>query len=328
MKKKLFLMIFIILLSISILNTCAKNKSRKIVLKAADGHGWTYPTTMGLIRMGALLEEWTYGRISLKIYPQAQLGSEKETIEQTQLGAIDIDRVNIIPITQVVKEMKVLALPYIFRNEEHEWKVLNGEVGEELLKGLENYELIGLGYYDSGQRSFYNTKRAIRNIGDLEDLRIRVQKADIVFDAVRAVGAIPIQMAFEEVYAGLQTGLIDGAENNEPSYITKGHYESAKYYSYDEHSRVPEIIIMSKKRWDKLSPKDRELIVRAAKESIPYQRELWKKEVERAVAKAKARGCVFITKIDKEPFIKAMEPVYEKYAPDLHEWIKKIRDVK
>ena len=328
MKKKLILKIFIILLSISILNSCTKRNSRKIILKAADDHELTYPTTRGLMKMGELLEEWTYGRIRVQIYPQAQLGSEKETIEQTQLGAIDINRVNITPITQVVKEMKVLALPYIFRNEEHEWKVLNGKVGEELLKKLENYNLVGLGYYDSGQRSFYDTKRAIRSIADLKDLKIRVQKADIVFDTVEAVGAIPVQMAFEEVYAGLKTGLIDGAENNEPSYITKGHYESAKYYTFDEHSRVPEIIIMSKKRWDKLSVKDRELIMRAAKESIPYQRELWKKEVEMAVAKARASGCVLITKIDKEPFIKAMEPVYNKYAPDLHEWIKRIRDVK
>lgn len=325
MIKKISIIVVILLLIINI-NSCFKKKSRKIVLKAADTHDLAYPTTQGIVKMGELLEEWTYGRIKIQIFASSQLGSEKETIEQTQLGAIDINRVNLNPVTQIAKEMKVLALPYIFRSEEHQWNVLNGEVGRELLKCLERHELIGLGYYDSGQRSFYNSKRPIKHIDDLRGLKIRVQRADIMMDVIEAAGGIPVQMAFEEVYTGLQSGIIDGAENNEPSYITKGHYESAKYYTYNEHSRVPEIILMSKKTWNKLSPKDRELIMRAAKESIPYQRELWKKEVKEAVIKAEASGCEIIREINKEPFIRAMESVYNKYKPDLSEWIERIRE--
>lgn len=318
----------IILLIIIVFFSCMNKKKHEIVLKAADTHELTYPTTRGLIKMGELLEEWTHGRIKIQVFSSSQLGSETKTIEQTQLGTLDINRVNLNPVTQIVKEMKVLSLPYIFRDEEHQWKVLNGKIGKELLNLLEPYGLIGLGYYDSGQRSFYNSKRPIRVIEDLKGLKIRVQKADIMIEIIETFGAIPVLMDFEEVYTGLQTGIIDGAENNEPSYITKGHYESAKYYSYDEHSRVPEIILMSKITWDKLSVKDREIIMKATNESIPYQRKLWKIEVENAIAKAKASGCEIIKDIDKEPFIKVMNSVYKKHTPDLLDWIEKIKAVK
>ncbi len=324
-KKKSLIIIFLLIV---IFSTCMNKKKNEIVLKAADTHELTYPTTRGLIKMGELLDEWTNGRIKIQIFASSQLGSETETIIQTQLGTLDINRVNLNPVTQIVKEMKVLSLPYIFRDEEHQWKVLNGKIGKDLLKLLEPYGLIGLGYYDSGQRSFYNSKRPIRTIDDLKGLKIRVQKADIMIDIIETFGAIPVLMDFEEVYTGLQTGIIDGAENNEPSYITKGHYESAKYYSYDEHSRVPEIILMSKITWDKLSVKDRELIIKAANESIPFQRRIWKIEVEKAIAKARASGCEIIKDIDKEPFIKVMDSVYKKQTPVLLEWIEKIKAVK
>lgn len=318
----------IVLLLVIFFTSCKNDKRKEIILKAADTHELTYPTTRGLIRMGELLEEWTNGRIKIQVFASSQLGSETATIEQTQIGSLDINRVNLNPVTQIVKEMKVLSLPYIFKDEAHQWKVLNGKIGKELLNLLEPYGLIGLGYYDSGQRSFYNSKRPIRLIDDLKGLKIRVQKADIMVEIIESFGAIPVSMDFEEVYTGLQTGIIDGAENNEPSYITKGHYESAKYYSYDEHSRVPEIILMSKITWDKLSVKDREIIIKAVNESIPYQRKLWKIEVEDAIAKAKAGGCEIIKDIDKEPFIKVMDSVYKKHTPELLDLIEKIKAVK
>ncbi len=319
--------LLLLLLLFIVLNSCMKNKKNEIVLKAADTHDLTYPTTRGIIEMGRLLDEWTSGRIKIQVFASSQLGSETETIEQTQRGVIDIDRVNLSPVTRIVKEMKVLALPYVFRDEDHQWKVLNGEVGKELLKLLEPYGLIGLGYYDSGQRSFYNSKRPIKEIGDLKGLKIRVQKADIMNDIIEAVGGIPIPMAFEEVYTGLQTGIIDGAENNVPSYISKGHYESAKYYTFDEHSSVPEVILVSKKSWDRLSLKDKRIIMKAANASIPYQRRIWKAEVIEAIAKARASGCEIIRDIDKKAFIKAMAPIYKKHASDLVEWMEKIKAV-
>lgn len=298
-----------------------------IVLKAADDHELTYPTTQGLIKMGDLLKEWTRGRITVQVYPSAQLGSEKETIEQTQLGAIDINRVNINPLTQTEPSLKVFSLPYLFRDAEHMHKVVDGQIGQEMLEKLESSGLVGLGYYDSGQRSFYNSVQPIRTLSDLKGLKIRVQKAEIMQDLVRAVGAEPIRLAFEEVYTGLQTGVIHGAENNYPSWITKGHYEVAKYYSMDAHVRTPEIILFSKKTWDRLSQEDQQLIRRAAQESIPYQRKLWREKVEAAIRKAREAGCEVITDIDISRFREAMEPVYTIHGKNLTEYIERIRAV-
>src|SRR6056297_864212 len=192
------------------------SSGENIVLKAADDHELTYPTTQGLIKMGDLLKEWTRGRITVQVYPSAQLGSEKETIEQTQLGAIDINRVNINPLTQTEPSLKVFSLPYLFRDAEHMHKVVDGPIGREMLDKLKSSDLIGLGYYDSGQRSFYNSVHPIRSVSDLEGLKIRVQKAEIMQDLVRAVGAEPIRLAFEEVYTGLQTGVITERKTTTP----------------------------------------------------------------------------------------------------------------
>jgi tripartite ATP-independent transporter DctP family solute receptor len=326
MRRLVFLSLF--LLDLCFLSAGGNREGEGIVLKAADDHELTYPTTQGLLKMGELLEEWTHGRITVAVYPSAQLGSERETIELTRAGQIDINRVNINPLTQIVPEFKAFALPYIFRNAEHMHRVTDGELGQELMQYLEEKGLIGLGFYDSGQRSFYNSVRRIRSVEDLQDLRIRVQKAQIVMDMVRALGAIPIPMSFEEVYTGLQTGVVHGAENNYPSWVTKGHFETARFYTQDEHSRVPEIILFSKITWDRLSEQDRVLIRRAARDSIPFQRSLWKAMVTESIEKALAAGCEIITDIDKGPFIEAMQPVYEKHAVDLQPLIDRIRAVR
>ena len=309
------------------INNINEEHENKIILKAADDHELTYPTTQGLVKMAELLDDWTDGRITMQIFPLAQLGSEKETIEATIAGEIDINRVNINPLTQIIPEFKVFSLPYIFRNGEHMHNVLDSSIGEELLDMLKPYGLIGLGYYDSGQRSFYNSKRPITGIDDFEGLTIRVQKADIMMDMVLALKAVPIQMAFEDVYTALRIGVIDGAENNFPSYITKGHFEVAKFYIQDEHSRTPEILLFSEKRWNSLTLEDRELIKRAAQESIPYQRMLWQLKVEEALLEMKGAGCEVVTDIDKEPFIEAMQPVYEKHASEIMHWIERIREI-
>jgi tripartite ATP-independent transporter DctP family solute receptor len=301
--------------------------SGKIILKAADDHELTYPTTQGLVKMAELLNQWTSGRITIKIFPLAQLGSEKETIELTRKGEIDINRVNVNPVSQIVHEFKIFSLPYIFRDEDHINRVIDSEIGSELLEMLIPYGLIGLGYYDSGARSFYNTKKPLKNISDFQDLKIRVQKADIMIDLVSQLGAIPIPLAFEDVYTALKTGVIDGAENNYPSFITKGHYEVAKYYFQDEHCRTPEIILFSKKRWDSLSAEDRLLIKRATIESIPFQRKLWKQKVEECIRVAENSGCIIITDIDKQPFIDVMQPLYQKYSTGLEDWIQRIKAI-
>jgi len=324
---KRLLMLTLFLFPLCLVPAGGKREAERIVLKAADDHELTYPTTQGLLKMGELLEEWSDGRITIAVYPSAQLGSERETIQLTRAGQIDINRVNINPLTQIVPEFKAFALPYIFRSAEHMHRVVDGELGHELMQYLEEKGLIGLGFYDSGQRSFYNSMRPIRSPDDLRGLRIRVQKAEIVMDMVRALGAVPIPMSFEEVYTGLQTGVVHGAENNYPSWVTKGHFETARYYTQDEHSRVPEIILFSKKTWDLLTPEDQELIRRAARDSVPFQRSLWEAMVSESIDKALAAGCRIITDIDKKPFIEAMEPVYNEHAAELMPIIERIRSV-
>jgi len=301
-------------------------KEPEYVLKAADDHELSYPTTQGLVYMAELLHRWTGGRIRVQVYPSAQLGSEKETIRKTQQGLIDINRVNVNPVTQIAPVLKVFSLPYIFVSEEHLHKVVDGPIGVKLLGELTEYGLVGLGYYDSGQRSFYNSLRPVRSPEDLKGMRIRVQKAEIMGDIVSAFGAEPFPMAFEEVYTGLQTGAIHGAENNFPSWITKGHYEVARYYTVDAHVRTPEIILFSKKIWEEINETDRKLILRAAAESVPYQRKLWREHVQQAIAKAEEAGTMIIRDIDLEPFRKATSIVYEKHGKGLEDYIESIRE--
>ncbi|MBN1648818.1 MAG: TRAP transporter substrate-binding protein, partial [Spirochaetales bacterium] len=282
---------------------------------------------LGILKMGELLSEWTDGRITIEMYDSKQLGEEKETIEQTQLGAIDIARVSVGPVGEIVPELNVLSLPYVFRSEEHCYKVMDGEIGDELLARVEEHGFIGLGWYGSGQRSFYNTKKPIRTMADLAGMKFRVMQNEVFVNMVNALGASATPMAYGEVYTALSTGVIDGAENNYPSFYTSSHYEVAKYYTQDEHLRVPEIVLFSKKTWDKLSKEDQALLMKAAAESVPYQREQWTKMAQESFNQLKAAGVEIITEIDKQPFIDAMAPVYEMY-PELKPWIDRIQAVK
>jgi tripartite ATP-independent transporter DctP family solute receptor len=305
-----------------------QTEAKPIVLKAADTHAIDYPTVLGLLKMGELLDEWTDGRITIEVYPSKQLGEEKETIEQVQLGALDIVRTSVGPVGTIVPELNVLSLPYIFRSEEHCYAVVDGEIGDELLELAANHGFVGLGWYGSGQRSFYNTKRPIQNLEDLDGLKFRVMQNPVFVDMVDALGASATPMAYGEVYTALSTGVIDGAENNYPSFYTSNHYEVAGYYTQDEHLRVPEILLMSQKTWDKLSADDRALVMKAAAESVPYQRDQWTKMAVESKEKMEAAGVEIITDIDKTPFIDAMAPVYEKHAATLGPWIERIQAVK
>jgi len=328
MKKILLALLILAVSAVMVSANGGKDDSgKKIVLKAADTHPIDYPTVLGILKMGELLDEWTDGRITIEMYASKQLGEEKETIEQAQIGAIDIVRVSVGPVGEIVPELNVLSLPYLFRSEEHCYKVMDGEIGDELLAKVEEHGFIGLGWYGSGQRSFYNTKKPIRSLADLDGLKFRVMQNEVFVNMVNALGASANPMAYGEVYTALSTGVIDGAENNYPSFYTSSHYEVAKYYTQDEHLRVPEIVLFSKKTWDKLSKEDQELIMKAAAESVPYQREQWTKMAEESFNQLKAAGVDIITEIDKQPFIDAMGPVYDMY-PDLKPWVERIQAVK
>jgi tripartite ATP-independent transporter DctP family solute receptor len=287
----------------------------KRVLIATDDHAIDYPTTQGLVRIKEIIEEQTRGRIKVLIRPGAQLGSEKETIELTQMGIIDINRVSCSPMAEFEPSFAVLSLPYIFRDSAHQWAVLDGPIGQRLLGALAPRRLMGLAYYDSGARSFYNMERPINTPDDLKGLKIRVQKSEVMIDLVRALGGAPDPIAFEEVYSAIQTGRIHGAENNYPSYFTTSHYEVAKFYSLDEHTRIPEIVLFSKKTWDALPDADRAIIAAAAKQSESRQKALWRdmeKQAEAAVTKA---GCK-INAPDKRPFAEKVRPLYDKYGAE------------
>ncbi len=300
---------------------------QKIVLRLAETHPIDYPTTKGDLEFARLVAERSNGRIKIEVYPDAQLGQEKEAIEQVQFGGIDFTRVSISPLASFASQFDALQLPYVFGSSDHEWKVLNGPIGDEMLASLEPAGFIGLSWFESGARNFYNTTHPIKSPDDLKGLRIRVQQSDLMVGMVNSLGAIAVPMAYGEVYSGLQTGLIEGAENNWPSYMSTGHYEVAKYYTLDEHTRVPEITIGSKISLGKLSAADRSLIMKAAKDSMPYQISQWSAYKKTAEDKVRAAGAVITPVPDKSAFRAAMSPVYEKQSTEVRELVKRIQDM-
>jgi tripartite ATP-independent transporter DctP family solute receptor len=285
------------------------------VLRSSDTHPDGYPTVEAVKHFGELLSQKTEGRYSVEVFHSAQLGEEKDTIEQTQFGVIDLNRISIGAFGTQVPEATVTQLPYIFRSTEHFHNVLDGPVGEEILAAFDKVDVVALAFYDGGSRSFYNSKKPINSPADIAGMKMRVMQSDIFVDMVAAFGGNATPMPYGEVYSGIQTGVIDGAENNYPSYDTAGHAEVAKYYSLDEHLMVPEVLVISKIVWDGLTPEDQALFREAAKESVAKQRELWSaKEVESKAA-VEALGAVINT-VDKQPFIDMMKPVYDKYVTD------------
>ncbi|GAB1583554.1 TRAP transporter substrate-binding protein [Phyllobacterium phragmitis] len=314
-------------ISASLLASIVAAGAQELVLKSADTHPDGYPTVEAVKYMGELLKQKTNGRIGIEVFHSRQLGEEKETIEQTQFGVIDLNRVNMAPFNGIVPETIAPSLPYIFRSKEHMRKVMDGPIGEDILKAFEAQELIGLAFYDSGARSFYNSKKPIKTIDDLKGMKFRVIQSDLFVDMVNALGANATPMAYGEVYSGIQTGLLDGAENNWPSYESSKHYEVAKYYSLDEHSMSPEVLVMSKKSWEKLSPEDQQAVREAAKESVAKMRELWDAKEKESQKIVEAAG-VEVTQPDKQPFIDAMKPVYDKFASTdvLKDLVKRIQE--
>jgi tripartite ATP-independent transporter DctP family solute receptor len=231
------------------------------------------------------------------------------------------------PFNNLVEETKVVSLPFIFRGTDHMHRVMDGPIGDEILAAFEPHGFVGLAYYDGGSRSFYNSQRPIRTVEDLAGMKIRVMQSDVFVDMMTALGANATPLPFGEVYSSLQTGVIDGAENNWPSFESTGHYEVAGYYTLNEHLIVPEVLVMSKVSWDKLSPEDQALVRQAAKDSIPVNRELWAAREAESEAKVRAAGVEVIEGIDKTPFIEAMAPVYQKHAntPRLQSLVERIQ---
>src|SRR3954470_14905187 len=224
--------------------------------RAADTQAEDYPTVQALHYMGSLVAERSGGRHQIKVFHSRQLGEEKETIEQTRAGAIDLNRTNVALIGTMVPAMNVLAMPFLFRSIEHLQKVLDGPIGSEILDSFEPYGFVGLAFYDSGARSIYNSVRPVHAIADLHGLRLRVQQSEQMSDMIRALGAEPVELPYGQVLTGLATKLIDGAENNWPSFVTTDHYKQAGHYTLTEHTMSPEVLVMSLKAWQTLSAED------------------------------------------------------------------------
>lgn len=296
-------------------------------LRSSDTHPDGYPTVEAVKAMGKMLEERTKGRICVEVFPSAQLGEEKDTIEQTQFGVIDMNRVSLGPFNNIIPETQIPSLPYIFRSTEHMHHVMDGPIGQQILDAFAAHDLVGLAFYDGGSRSFYNKEHPIKSVADMKGMKFRVMQSDMFVDMVAALGANATPMPYGEVYSSIQTGVIDGAENNWPSYDTSGHYEVAKYYTLDQHLIVPEVLMMSKKSWDKLTPEDQAVVRQAAKDSVAVMRDLWDKQEKASEDKLEAAGVQVIKDIDKTPFIEAMVPVYEKYVttPELKAMVTAIQ---
>ena len=294
----------------------AATAQEQIVLRSADTHADGYPTVEAVEYMGQLLSDWTNGRITIEVFPGRQLGEESDTIEQVQIGALDMVRVNLAPLNNIAPETAIPSLPFIFRSTDHMHRVMDGEIGMEIMQSLEPHGMIGLAYYDSGARSFYNAVRPIRSPEDMAGMRIRVQNSDLFVSMVEALGANATPMEFGQVYDALRTGVIDGAENNWPSYESTRHFEVANYYTLDQHSLSPEVLVMSASVWNDLSESDQVLIHRAAALSVPYMRDLWNQRVEASREVVLANGNEIIEEVDKQPFIDAMQPVYDQFVTD------------
>lgn len=286
----------------------------EVTLRSSDTHPEGYPTVVAVEKMGELLQERTDGRLCIEVFHSAQLGEEKDTIEQTQFGVIDMNRVSLGPFNNIIPETQVPSLPFIFRSVEHMHKVMDGAVGQQILDAFSDHDLVGLAFYDGGSRSFYNSQRPVTSVEDMAGMKFRVMQSDIFVDMVAALGANATPMPYGEVYSSIQTGVIDGAENNWPSFESSGHFEVAGYYTLNEHLIVPEVLVMSKNAFEGLSADDQEIVRQAARDSVPVMRELWQAREAESEARVREAGVQIISDIDKTPFIEAMVPVYEKYV--------------
>jgi tripartite ATP-independent transporter DctP family solute receptor len=312
-------------LCIMLMLTACGSDDEAITLILAENQVDDYPTSIGDYEFARLIEEKTNGRYKVDVYTGGQLGDEKSVIELMQVGAIEIARVNASPLMEFSGDLGVLSLPYLFSSDEHKWDVLNGEIGRELLDNLSESNLQGLAFYDSGSRHFYNSIREVKTPEDLNGLKIRVQQSSMNMDMVEAFDASATPMAYSEVYSAMQTGVIDGAENNLPSYYTTNHYEVAKFLTLDAHSGVPEVLTASKALWDDLSEEDRAIFIEAALESQKVQRKAWAELEEKAVKEIKAQGNTVTEITDIAAWQKRVEPLYEKYGSKYAKNLERIR---
>ena len=304
--------------------------AQAVELRSADVHNSDdYPTVAAVKHMSQELAKQSNGKFTIKVFNKGALGSEKETLDQVKIGALDLNRVNISSLNALCPKSLVPTMPFLFDSIDHMRKTLDGPIGEEILKGCESQGLVGLAFYDSGARSIY-AKKPVRTLADAKGLKIRVQQSDLWVSLIAAMGANATPMPTGEVYTALKTGLIDAAENNIPSYEGFKHYEAVKVYSHTEHSMAPEMLVMSKAVFDKLTPAEQTMFRNAAKESVKFQRQKWDEQEAKALDVVVKAGSQIVKDVDKASFKAAMAPVYAKFitTPDLQRLVKAVQDNK
>ena len=288
------------------------DQGRVRVLKLAHGLDQSHPVHLGMVYMAKRLDELSNGTMKIEIFPNGKLGNEVDCVEQLQRAALEMSKVSTAVLEGFIPEMAVFSMPYIFRDEEHYWTVLKGPVGKELLQIGETRGLHGLCYYDSGSRNFYTVGKPILTPADLAGKKIRVMKSATSMEMVRTLGGAPTPVAWGELYTALQQGQVDGAENNPPSFYTNRHYEVCKYFSMDEHTRIPDILLVSTVCWDSLTARQQQWFQQAADESVEEQRRLWTEMTADALEQVQKYG-VEIYYPDKQPFVDKVQPMHARY---------------
>lgn len=300
-----------------LLSACGgRDEPKTRPLFAADTHPDEYPTVQALHAIDRLLNERTNGEMRVRIYAGGQMGAEKDTLEITVFGGLDLNRVNLAPLNSIVPETIVLALPFLFRSIAHARAAFDGAVGRKILDAMSAQGLHGLCYYDSGARSFYNTKRPIRTPDDMKGLKLRVQNSDIYVAMVSALGANPTPIPYGEVYQALVQGVVDGAENNWPSYESARHFEAAQHYSLTRHVMAPEVLVASERRWDRMTTEEQDYLQAAAYDSVPIMRKIWDARVDAARARLIESGVQVVEEVDGPAFAELMLPVWDQFLSD------------
>ena len=320
--------VFLIIVALLVfgLSGCGK-KSDVTTLKIGHSLDVEHPVHKAMIFMAERLKEKSAGKVVLQVYPGEQLGSEREMIEQVQMGLLDMSKVSTSPLESFVPKFSVFSVPYLFRDSEHLWNVLEGPTGKKLLQAGNKVGLKGVCYYDAGSRSFYTKPKPIMTPADLEGMKIRVQESKTSMQMIKELGASPTPIAWGELYTSLQQGVVDGAENNPPSFYLSGHFEVCKHYSLDEHTMVPDIVLISMKTWNKLSKDVQKMVQEAANESIQRQKQLWKEMTEEAIKTVQAQG-VKIYNPDKTAFRQKVTQMHESYkGTEVGELIEEINKV-
>ncbi|MDZ7333505.1 MAG: TRAP transporter substrate-binding protein [candidate division KSB1 bacterium] len=317
--------LLVMLVMLGLIGCQTESRVREIKLAHVLDPG--HPVHRGMVFMAKRVSEKSAGRMRVDIYPSGQLGQERDLIELLQIGSLAMTKVSTAALEAFVPEMKIFGVPYVFRDDEHRWKVLNGEIGKRLLLACEKFFLRGMCYYDAGSRSFYTKNVPIHSPTDLKGLKIRVMNSPTSFAMVQALGGSATPIPWGELYTALQQGVVDGAENNPPSFYLSRHYEVCKYYSLDEHTSVPDIVLMSTVVWQSLSPQEQQWLQEAIDESVEYQKTLWQESSEQALKEVQKAG-VQVIHPDKYPFQQAVREMYASFrGTPIYDLIQAIQSI-